>query len=162
MALDTKLSTAEAGRFHTTQWSVVLTCANTDAAKGNDALAELCQKYWPPLYVFARRHGRSPEDAKDLVQGFFLHMIEERSFARADPARGRFRNFLLGAFTRFLASESQRSHAQKRGGFKTLVHRFRREFGAMLRREVLATLSDPADLEDELRHLRSILMDILL
>ena len=55
------------------------------------------------------------------MQGFFLHFIETRAFARADPQRGRFRAFLLGSFTRYMASEWERNHTQKRGGHRELV-----------------------------------------
>jgi hypothetical protein len=30
---------------------------------GPQAMADLCTRYWPPLYVFARGRGRGPEDA---------------------------------------------------------------------------------------------------
>ena len=35
---------------------------------------------------------------------------------RADPARGRFRSFLLGSLKRFVADEHERAQALKRGG----------------------------------------------
>jgi RNA polymerase sigma factor (sigma-70 family) len=236
--------------FHTTQWNLVLASAQGgDAAGADDALDDLCRSYWSPLYAFARRRGKSPPDAQDAVQGFFLHFIETRAFARADPQRGRFRAFLLGSFIRFMASEWERGHTQKRGGnreiisldmklieasglpelttaatperafeerwaltvveramaqltadaetrgksaafaaarpfltgeghaesyqetaaalgmgagaWKTLIHRLRREFGTLLRREVARTLSDPTEVESELRHLRGVLAEIL-
>jgi hypothetical protein len=46
--------------------------AQSWAEGGKAALAELCRIYWYPLYSLARR-GDSPEDAQDLIQGFFLH-----------------------------------------------------------------------------------------
>jgi hypothetical protein len=36
---------------------------------GPAALAQLCRLYWCPIYVFARRRGHSPEDAKDKRGG---------------------------------------------------------------------------------------------
>jgi DNA-directed RNA polymerase specialized sigma24 family protein len=47
--------------------------AQNESQSGQAALAELCQIYWYPLYAFARRRGRSPDDSEDLTQGFFLH-----------------------------------------------------------------------------------------
>src|SRR5450432_2897819 len=108
--------------FHTTQWNLVLASGQADGGSGADeALAALCRDYWPPLYAYARRRGKSPPDAQDAVQGFFLHLIEKRSFARADPQRGRFRSFLLGSFTMFMATEWERAQTQKRGGGREIV-----------------------------------------
>ncbi len=47
--------------------------------------------------------GQKPEDARDLTQGFFTQLIEKQSLSRADPERGRFRSYLLGAFKHFPA-----------------------------------------------------------
>jgi RNA polymerase sigma factor (sigma-70 family) len=80
------------------------------------ALTELCQIYWRPVYVFLRRHGIAQHDAQDLTQAFFADLIESRAYARADPAKGRFRSFLLGTLKHFVAHARDRQHAQKRGG----------------------------------------------
>ena len=47
--------------------------------------------------------GWNPDDAQDLTQGFFAHLIESRAYTRADPDKGRFRSFLLGRSSRVLA-----------------------------------------------------------
>ena len=65
--------------FDATSWSLVLEAARTRAEGGPEALARLCERYWPPLYAFARHRGFNPEDAQDLVQGFFEHLIESRA-----------------------------------------------------------------------------------
>ncbi len=39
------------------------------------------------------------------------------------------------------------------GGVKVAVHRLRQRFGTVLREEVSRTLSDPTDVDDEIRHL---------
>lgn len=83
---------------------------------GKAALAELCRDYWKPLYHFARRSGFSPQDAEDVTQGFIAGLLESQSIGRADPARGRFRTFLLGAFGHFLANHRRGQSTQKRGG----------------------------------------------
>ncbi|MBV8227247.1 MAG: hypothetical protein JO232_18875, partial [Verrucomicrobia bacterium] len=69
-------------RFQTTRWSVVLVSAQSQAPGYKQALADLCKLYWYPLYAFVRHRGYSPEDAQDLVQGFFLHLIEYRTLSR--------------------------------------------------------------------------------
>ncbi len=109
--------------FAATRWSLVLEAGDSQAASraAGDALAELCRAYWQPIYLFLRRHGYDTPDAQDLTQGFFLHLIESRAYTRADPQKGKFRSFLLGALKYFLANERERSHAQKRGGAARLV-----------------------------------------
>jgi len=83
---------------------------------GDRALAELCEAYWPPLYAFARRRGYDEHAAVDATQGFFLDLLSRGDIARADPARGRFRSFLLTSFRNFLANENDKRSAIKRGG----------------------------------------------
>ena len=85
------------------------------------ALAELCRLYWPPLYAFARRRGRSPEDAQDLVQGFFEHLIENCGLGTVDRSKGRFRSFLLASFQNFMAAAIRTARAEKRGGCAELI-----------------------------------------
>jgi hypothetical protein len=68
----------DAGRFRTTRWSVVLLSAQSQAPGSKAALAELCRLYWFPLYAFVRRRGYGPEDARDLTQGFFLHLLDHK------------------------------------------------------------------------------------
>ncbi len=65
--------------------------------------------------------GHSIEEAQDLTQGFFLHLFEKHRLAQADPARGRFRSFLLSAFNHFLTNEWRREQTAKRGGGQPLL-----------------------------------------
>ena len=102
--------------FDATRWSLVLEAAQGRAEAGPEALARLCERYWPPLYAFARHRGFSPEDAQDLVQGFFEHLIESRALGAVDQAKGRFRSFLLASFQNFAAMERRRADTEKRGG----------------------------------------------
>ena len=84
------------------------------------ALAELCEKYWFPVYAFVRRTGATSDDAADLTQAFFARVLEKGYLKSATPVRGRFRSFLLGSLRHFLANERDWERAQKRGG--ALVH----------------------------------------
>jgi RNA polymerase sigma-70 factor (ECF subfamily) len=102
--------------FATTHWSVVLHAGRSDTTRARDALEKLCQAYWFPIYAYVRRRGRSPHDAQDLTQEFFARLLEQNWVAKADPARGRFRSYLLGALNHFLAKEWRKGQAQKRGG----------------------------------------------
>jgi RNA polymerase sigma-70 factor (ECF subfamily) len=105
-----------AAKFTATHWSVVLAAGNSASATAGPALEALCRTYWPCLYAFARRLGQSPDDARDLTQGFFGRLIEKNWLVHADRDRGRFRTFLLTAFKRHIADERDRARAQKRGG----------------------------------------------
>jgi RNA polymerase sigma-70 factor (ECF subfamily) len=103
-------------RFATTHWSVVLHARNTPSPQSQAALEKLCRTYWYPLYAFIRRQGHGTDEAQDLVQGFFVHLLQSNSLSRADPAKGRFRSFLLGALKHFLVNEWQQARRLKRGG----------------------------------------------
>jgi len=98
-----------------------MTAAQSQVQGGQAALAELCRLYWYPLYVFARRRGHSPDDAQDLTQGFFLHLLEHRALARVDRLKGKFRSFLLASFQNHLSDAGDRARRLKRGGDKEFV-----------------------------------------
>jgi RNA polymerase sigma-70 factor (ECF subfamily) len=110
------MSLAPDSQFHTTHWSLIAAAADKDHEQSRAALAELCEAYWYPLYAFLRRKGNSPEDATDLVQGFFAALLEHDFLADADQNRGRFRAFLLTALWRFASKEHAKHSAKKRGG----------------------------------------------
>ena len=52
-----------------------------------EALEDFCRIYWYPLYAYARRTGHSVEDAEDLTQGFFNHLLQSRLLWSANPAK---------------------------------------------------------------------------
>jgi RNA polymerase sigma-70 factor (ECF subfamily) len=231
--------------FATTRWTLVVAASRESAPGAREALSQLCELYWPPLYGFARRRGYSIEDAQDLTQAFFARFLEKRDVQDADRQRGRFRSFLLSSFKHFLANQYDREHARKRGGahvilsldletaeaqyaaeppdsltpealyeqqwargvlgraqnalraellkagrerlfeqvksllagekaeggqaeiarglgvtegaLRVIVHRLRRRYRELLRTEILATVSDESDVDDEVRYLISVL-----
>ena len=104
------------GGFATTRWTIINAVGQTSQSQAAGALAELCEAYWPPLYAFLRRRGYPPEEAQDLTQGFFARLLETGSIRTADPARGRFRSFLLTALKRYVINEHERSTTARRGG----------------------------------------------
>jgi RNA polymerase sigma factor (sigma-70 family) len=114
--LDYHSNAQESGRFRTTRWSVVLLSAQSQAPGSKAALAELCRLYWFPLYAFVRRRGNSPADSQDLVQGFFLHLLDHKAFSEVDPRKGKFRSFLLASIKNYLSKETDRVSCLKRGG----------------------------------------------
>src|SRR5919108_3017539 len=107
-----------AGRFITTRWSVVLSCADSEieSAAARDALSELCKTYWRPIFAYIYRRGYSTQDAEDLTQDFFASLLHGRLLQRADPERGRFRSLLLKALQDFLGHATEKLNTQKRGG----------------------------------------------
>ena len=100
--------------FRTTRWSLIVAAAGGDTI-ANDALSELCQVYWRPLYAYIRRHGYSPEESADLTQALFVHLLEHRGFQRADPSRGRLRAYLVTAARNFLLNARDRDLSLRRG-----------------------------------------------
>jgi len=102
--------------FATTHWSVVLAAGQGESEPSRRALEALCGAYWYPLYSYVRRKGFSPEEAQDLTQEFFAHLIAKDDFRLADRAKGKFRGFLLSRLDYFLAREWNRAHRLKRGG----------------------------------------------
>jgi DNA-directed RNA polymerase specialized sigma24 family protein len=122
MRLDQSSLLGGANRFHTTRWSVVLISAQSRAAGCRAAFADLCKLYWYPLYSFVRHGGSSPEDAQDLVQVFFLHVIEHKALSRIDRSTGKFRSLLLASLQNYLSNEAVRARAFKRGGKAQFVY----------------------------------------
>lgn len=231
--------------FATTHWSVVQLAARRDTTRAQQALSTLCAEYWYPLYAYVRRQGHSAHDAQDLTQEFFARLLAANSIATVDPAKGRFRSWLLASMKHFLANEWDRARAAKRGGghvpisldektaeeryrfepahelsadriferrwalllldsvlqeleqqcgrdgklelftvlkpclagsresqpyaelsrmlgmtegsVKVAVHRLRQEYRALLRRKIADTVSSPSEIDDEIRHLYSVL-----
>ena len=104
------------GNFSTTQWTLVAEAGDTTSPEATEALGELFSTYWYPLYAYVRRTGKAAEEAQDLVQTFFMDVLEKNVFRVADRERGKFRWFLLATFKHFLANQRRGANALKRGG----------------------------------------------
>ncbi len=103
------------GIFATTQWTRIL-ASRGDSPQAHQALGDLCAAYYLPVFVLMRRAARNEENARDLTQEFFARLLSGHGLAQADPQRGRFRFFLLGAVKHFLADVRDRRSRLKRGG----------------------------------------------
>ncbi len=101
--------------FAGTRWSVVIMARGKDSPAANKALSALCSLYWYPLYTFVRRSGLNHHEAEDVTQGFFQHLIGKDGLMHVDPAKGRFRSFLVSSMKNFLTNERERAGAMKRG-----------------------------------------------
>ena len=102
-------------RFRTTRWSLALLSAQSQATGFGAALSKLYRIYWYPLYAYVRRRGHASEEARDLAQGFFLHLLEHKTLARADQLQGKFRWFLLGSLQNYFSTETDRTRFLKCG-----------------------------------------------
>jgi DNA-directed RNA polymerase specialized sigma24 family protein len=106
---------APTGNFAATRWTLVLAAQGGDSAS-RAALSELCATYYAPVVTFLRASGRAEDAARELAHTFFAGVLAGDGLRGADPARGRFRSYLLGALKHFLASAWDREQAAKRGG----------------------------------------------
>lgn len=105
-----------AKRFETTRWSMILAARDGRSPESRQALEQLCQIYWFPVYSYICRRGNRTEQAQDLTQEFFVRLLEKQFLRKVERERGRFRSFLLASVSNFLADEWDKRQALKRGG----------------------------------------------
>jgi hypothetical protein len=67
------------------------------------------------------------------------------------------RGFLPGDAPSAPRAELAARHEMSPGAIDVAVHRFRQRFGVLLREQVARTVSSAAEVEEELRHLISVL-----
>lgn len=107
----------ERGAFPQTRWTIVAAAqGGPDESARRRALEELCETYWYPLYGYLRRKGSSPEDAEDLTQGFFAHLLEGDRLQLLSGEKGLLRSYLLRAIKNYATTQRERGSAKKRGG----------------------------------------------
>jgi RNA polymerase sigma-70 factor (ECF subfamily) len=102
--------------FPTTQWGIVIEAQGTPTPNARQALEQLFQTYWYPVYAFMRSRTGQAASAEDLTQGFFATLLDLRSIDSVRPELGRFRAFLLASAKHYLSVERARERTQKRGG----------------------------------------------
>ena len=101
-------------QFRKTRWSLVL-AARAGTEDSQNALAELCQIYWYPVYSFIRRRrGGDAEAARDLTQEFFAMILERRDIDLADCKQGSFGSWLRRMASNLLANDWHFRTADKR------------------------------------------------
>jgi len=108
-------------RWATTSWTQVLAARDAPSSEARQALEDLCQAYWYPLYAFVRHQGYDPDEARDLTQAYFAELLEKGYLADFDPELGRFRVFLKTSLKHFLSKEREKAQAWKRGGRTSVV-----------------------------------------
>ncbi len=106
---------ASSSPFAPTHWTLVLR-ARGETPEARAALSELCEAYYQPVLRFLCREGRNTDAARELTQEFFVRVLTRGGFDQAEPERGRFRSYLLGALKHFLADQRKHEQRLKRGG----------------------------------------------
>ena len=100
--------------FPETMWLMVKGAANGSSPQAQQALESLCRAYWEPIYAFIRRSGKTPHDAEDLTQRFFMHLLQDNRLQYAQPEKGRFRSFLQRSIKNFLVDDWRRKPIPER------------------------------------------------
>lgn len=121
MSRHSSIADGRSARFATTRWSLVLQAKDKPSPDAREALADLCRAYWYPIYALIRRHSCNGHEAQDLTQEFFSTLLEKDFLCDVDPARGRFRAFLLAAVKHFQANVWDKDRAAKRGGGRQIL-----------------------------------------
>jgi RNA polymerase sigma factor (sigma-70 family) len=105
------------GGFPTTRWSAVVGARSDDEGERQRSWEALVAAYWRPAYKHVRlRWRKSPEEAEDLVQGFFERAMAKDFFDRYDPSVARFRTFFRTCLDRHTGDEAKAQSRLKRGG----------------------------------------------
>ncbi|OAI56876.1 hypothetical protein AYO49_03380 [Verrucomicrobiaceae bacterium SCGC AG-212-N21] len=119
-ALETGIRTKHfylhAMHFPTTHWSQLIVLSQSGQRLAHESLDRVCRDYWRPVFAMVRLRGVPEQDAHDVTQSFFLHVMERMPLVKADRARGKFRAFLVGILHLFLLQELRVRTARKRGG----------------------------------------------
>src|SRR6187455_2452123 len=105
----------DASAFAPTRWTLVVQ-AQGRSPEARAALSDLCAAYYTPVQEFIRQWLRGADKADDLTQEFFAEILGRGGVDGANPGRGRFRSFLLGAVKHFLSHARDRERTLKRGG----------------------------------------------
>ena len=108
--------------FPETQWSLLAEATLNGDAEGRRALELLCKRYQQPVNAFVLARVKNADLAKDLAQGFWLFLLEKRTWRQADVSRGRFRSFLIEVLRNYLNDDLRRQNTMRRGGGERQSH----------------------------------------
>ena len=105
-----------------------------------------------PDQIFERRWGLTVmERAMGRLE------TETTSSAERPDQFERLKPYLTGAEPHIPYSEVANDLGMTEGAVKTAVHRMRQSYGRILREEIAETIANPAELDDELRHLLTVI-----
>lgn len=97
-----------------TCWSLVLRAHQGRPDAATLALHELLERYGGAAHRYLLGALRDPDAADDLMQEFALRLVRG-DFKRADPERGRFRDFLKTSLFHLIVDYRQRRRARPSG-----------------------------------------------
>lgn len=97
-----------------TRWSVVRQAHGGEPESAPDAQRELLERYSPAIYRYLAAAARDPDAADDLFQEFALRVVRG-DFRRADPSKGRFRDFLKTALYHLVVDHQRRGRKRPVG-----------------------------------------------
>ncbi len=106
-----------AGVFPVTNPSVLQRARSEDESVRGQAFDQLARVYYRPVYMHVRlKWNKSPEDAEELTQHFFVTALEREIFASYDSDKARFRTFVRVCIDRLTLNYDAAQRAKKRGG----------------------------------------------
>ncbi len=118
---DTQIGAGQS-KFPPTAWTLLAQLRDPRDPSYQAYLEHMIGMYWRPIYKFVRLGWKqSNEDAKDLTQSFFVHLMEGNLLDRADPERGNFRTLLLASLRNYLINVQRGAQSIKRGGGRQVV-----------------------------------------
>jgi hypothetical protein len=79
-------------RFATTRWSMVMQLVEKDSPTARDALGDLAQRYWYPVYAFVRRRGQPPPMAEQVTRDLLRRLVNDDT---QQIGSGHYRSYLL-------------------------------------------------------------------
>jgi DNA-directed RNA polymerase specialized sigma24 family protein len=100
-----------------------------------------------PETVFERRWGLTVMER--AMERLRTESAEDQRFERLRP-------YLTGSDEHTPYKEAAEALAMTETAVKAAVHRLRQRFGRLLREEIAQTVADPAEVDDELRHLLAV------
>jgi RNA polymerase sigma factor (sigma-70 family) len=105
------------GGFPATRHSALAAIRSGNEEQRRRALDVVAEAYWRPVYSYLRLQWRKPHDeAADLTQEFFTHLLGKDLLSRFDPRRSRLRTFLRSCIDGLVANEHRAQGRLKRGG----------------------------------------------
>lgn len=110
-------------------------------------------------YAASLPEDRTPDQMFDrqwaltLLDQVFAQLRAEQVLAGKEEVYDRLKAFLAGEEGETTYRESGAALNMTEGAVKMAVHRLRRRFGELLRQEIARTVSDPAEIDEELRSL---------
>ncbi len=94
-----------------TRWSMVFQAHEDEAESANSAQRQLMERYGGAVHRYLLSITRDPEAAADLAQDFALRFLRG-DFRRADPRRGRFRDFVKTAVLNLVIDAHRRQKSR--------------------------------------------------